>query len=133
MACMLDGIITEAPVCGNAQNQGLLAQGDGAGIFSARDPLAPRPMFRSWFTKFIKADSIPAGLPARHGSFVLGPVHFEIVHSPESLGKKTPFAHPGQPHSLKGFPKGVTPFGRRRQIELLDPFIIENQIIADAP
>ena len=32
--------------------------------------------------------------------------HFKIVHLTESLGKKTPFAHPGRPHSLKGFPKG---------------------------
>ena len=33
--------------------------------------------------------------------------HFEIVPSTESLGKKTSFAHPGRPHSLNRFPRGV--------------------------
>ena len=49
-------------------------------------------------------------------------VHCKIAHSSESPRKGKSPAYPPQPHSLMGFPKGVTPFGRRRRILLSDNF-----------
>ena len=39
-----------------------------------------------------------------------------IVYSNENLKKGDTFAYPRQRYSLKGFPKGPRPFGRRRHI-----------------
>ena len=47
----------------------------------------------------------------------------DIAYSGESLKTEKAPTYPQQQYFLMGFPKGVTPFGRRRQIRLLDNFI----------
>ncbi len=47
---------------------------------------------------------------------------FEVGYAGESIGKEETSVYPRQPHPLNGFPKGVTPFGRRRHIRLFENF-----------